>query len=222
MAHRNAIGVVWVALPVLALAQAVAREAPVPTSTAESAAPGADPAPPAGAAPVRSLEERVAELRDRVQRTRAAELAETQGGAGTSLQAVGVRTVIVHQNEFGASHWLESATYTVDGAAVYTKTDLEGDLSGRRSFEVFDARVTPGAHRIAVELVYRGEGFGPAGEPEGGRLTLRGSHAFYVTSRGATITAIACERSSAADPEPHPAIHFDIAPRIEAASPAAR
>jgi len=60
----------------------------------------------------------------------------------------------------GSSFYLESVTYALDGAPIYTKTDLDGDLDKRDEFEVFNGRIVPGNHQLAVQMVFRGHGFG--------------------------------------------------------------
>jgi hypothetical protein len=60
----------------------------------------------------------------------------------------------------GSSFYLESVTYALDGAPIYTKADLDGDLDKREEFEVFNGRIVPGNHQLAVQMVFRGNGFG--------------------------------------------------------------
>ena len=55
---------------------------------------------------------------------------------------------------------LESVAYALDGAPIFTKVDMNGDLAKREEFEIFNGRIVPGQHQIAVRLVYRGNGFG--------------------------------------------------------------
>ncbi len=175
--------------------------------TLARAAPGADDAPPAEGAPaVRTLEERVSELRQRVQATRERVHAD---------EAQGARTVVVHRNEVGPSYWLESASYALDGEPFYVKTDLDGDLAGRSSIEVFDAAIPEGRHELSVELVYRGEGWGRARGGDGVRFTVRSSYPFQASGLRATITVVAREQGGA---EPRPVLRFDLA-RPEAARP---
>ena len=107
----------------------------------------------------RSLEERVSDLKDKVFRTkgRLLNLQEVVIGADS---ATGARAVVVHRNEMGSSFYLESATYALDGAPIYSKTDVDGDLDRREEFEVFNGRLAPGRHQLSVQLVFRGSGFG--------------------------------------------------------------
>ena len=118
-------------------------------AAALAGAAASEEAPPAGdAAPVRTLEDRVSELKQRVQAPRER--------VRTDEAALGIRTVVIHRNEAGQDYWLESASYALDGEPVYVKTDLDGDLAGRTSIEVFDAlarkQATPGAASPFAEI----------------------------------------------------------------------
>ena len=183
----------------------MSRNAIAIVALAVAALARAEDAPPA----VRSLEDRVSELRQRVQATRERVRADEA--------AQGTRTVVVHRNEVGPAYWLESASYALDGEPVYVKSDLDGDLAGRSSIEVFDAPIPAGSHELSVELVYRGEGWGRGRGGDGARFTVRSSQAFQASGPRATITVVAHERDGA---DPRPAVRFDVA-RPEAAGPTA-
>jgi len=147
----------------------VAKPAPAP-----SAAPAVVEAAPASPAPaqtpaqtaeeqndlkVRTLEERVSDLKEKVFRTKARLMNLQEMVIGGDITS-GAKAVLVHRNEMGSSFYLESVTYALDGAPIYTKVDLDGDLDKREEFEVFNGRIVPGNHQLAVQLVYRGYGFG--------------------------------------------------------------
>jgi hypothetical protein len=137
--------------------EATAGPASVPAATP---GPGRSPAAETQGDPAaRSLEERVSDLKDKVFRTkgRLLNLQEVVIGADGGT---GSRAVIIHRNEMGSSFYLESATYALDGAPIYSKTDVDGDLDRREEFEVFNGRLAPGRHQLAVQLVFRGSGFG--------------------------------------------------------------
>jgi len=162
-------------LPALAHAQAdapAATKAPVKAPAkgkAPAAKPPADKPPPAARGArtaeeqndlkVRSLEERVSDLKEKVFRTKARLMNLQEMVIGGDL-TTGAKAVIIHRNEMGSSFYLESVTYALDGAPIYTKTDLDGDLDKRDEFEVFNGRIVPGNHQLAVQMVFRGHGFG--------------------------------------------------------------
>jgi hypothetical protein len=166
----------WLLLPALlfpglAWAQATpANSAAAPASTPAARAPVAPPAASASPAPaltaeeqndlkVRTLEERVSDLKENVFRTKARLMNLQEMVIGGDITS-GAKAVLIHRNEMGSSFYLESVTYALDGAAIYTKTDIDGDLDRREEFEIFNGRLVPGVHQLAVQMVYRGYGFG--------------------------------------------------------------
>ena len=180
---------------------AVAAAALAGAAASEEAAPAGDEAA------VRTLEDRVSELKQRVQAPRERVRADEA--------APGMRAVVIQRNEVGPGYWLESASYALDGEPVYVKTDLDGDLAGRTSIEVFDGPVPAGRHELTVELVFRGEGWGRGRAGGGERFAVRSTQAFQASGARATITVVAHEQGRA---EP-PAVRFELA-RPEAGGPA--
>jgi hypothetical protein len=155
-------------LPTLPRAQAPAEKGPAVTA----AAAAASPATPAASTPaqaqtaeeqndlkVRTLEERVSDLKEKVFRTKARLLNLQEMVIGGDITS-GAKAVLIHRNEMGSSFYLESITYALDGAPIYTKADVEGDLDKREEFEIFNGRIVPGSHQLAVQMVFRGYGFG--------------------------------------------------------------
>ena len=82
----------------------------------------------------------------------------------------------MHKNDMG-SFALDSVAYALDGAPI-TRTDKDGDLSKRPEFEIFNGRIVPGQHQIAVRLIYRGKGFGVFSYLEGYKFTVSSSYTF--------------------------------------------
>jgi hypothetical protein len=151
--RHSSVALLWLLLPGLLLpGSALGQAAGAPTARAPTADEQAG-------AKVRTLEERVSDLKDKVFRTkeRLLNLQEMViGGDATG----GAKAVVIHRNEMGSSFYLESATYALDGAPIYTKNDVDGDLDRREEFEVFNGRLAPGPHQLSVQLVFRGHGFG--------------------------------------------------------------
>jgi hypothetical protein len=195
--------------------------------------------PPRGAAPakaaasaeeanelkVRTLEERVSDLKEKIFRTKA-RLMNLQemviGGDATT----GSRAVLVHRNEMGSSFYLESASYSLDGAPIYTKVDVDGDLEKRDEFEVFNGRVVPGNHQIAVALVYRGNGHGLFSYLEGYKFKVQSSYTFNAEpGKVNTIKVVGFEKGGlTAELKDRPAIRYDVdvqREEVQGAAPAA-
>jgi hypothetical protein len=153
--------------PTIALGQAAEERPPaVAAATAPStpAGPAAAPSPAQTAEEqndlkVRTLEERVSDLKEKVFRTKARLLNLQEMVIGGDI-TTGAKAVLIHRNEMGSSFYLESVTYALDGAPIYTKADVEGDLEKREEFEIFNGRIVPGNHQLAVQMIFRGHGFG--------------------------------------------------------------
>ena len=146
----------WLLLPGLLLlpaqpqAQAAGAKPPAPKPAAAkppAAAPSKAAVPPAAAVPaltaeeqndlkVRTLEERVSDLKEKVFRTKARLMNLQELVIGGDI-TTGAKAVLIHRNEMGSSFYLESVTYALDGAPIFSKVDTDGDL---------DKRESPGSH----------------------------------------------------------------------------
>ena len=206
-------------LLVLCAAFPAAVLAQTPPADAQAAAPA--PKGVASVAPqsaddladlkVKTLEERVNDLKEKIFRTKA-RLMNLQemviGGDVTS----GARAVVYHRNEMGPQFVLESATYTIDGAPVYTKVDKEGDLDKREEFEIFNGRVVPGNHQVTVKLVYRGSGFGVFSYLEGYKFRVQSSYTFNAEPGKVTgVKVVGFEKGGiTAEIQDRPAVRYDV------------
>lgn len=219
----------WV---VLAGAVGAAEGAADPAPATEGA--GTAPAQPsaAPAAPqnpddktdlkVRALEERVSDLKEKIFRTKARLLSLQEMVIGGDITS-GAKAVLLHRNEMGASFYLESVAYALDGAPVYTKADVDGDLEKREEFEIFNGRVSPGEHQVSVQLVYRGHGYGLFSYLEGYKFRVQSSSAFKAEAGSVTtVKVVGFEKGGiTAELKDRPAVRYDVdVQREEGARPA--
>jgi len=200
---RTAALLLCAALPALAAAQA-------PAGDAAGASPAAG-AEEQNELKVRSLEERVSDLKEKIFRTKARLMNLQEMVIGGDI-TTGSKAVLVHRNEMGSSFYLESVAYVLDGAPVYTKTDVDGDLEKREEFEIFNGRVVPGNHQIAVQLVYRGHGYGLFSYLEGYKFRVQSSYAFNAEAgKVNTIRVVGFERGGiTAELKDRPAVRYDV------------
>ncbi len=193
------------ALPLAALAQA-----PAPASPAAPAAPS-QTAEEQNELKVRSLEERVTDLKEKIFRTknRLMNLQEMVIGGDITT---GAKAVLVHRNEMGSSFYLESVTDALDGAPIYTTVDVDGDLEKREEFEIFNGRVVPGNHQVTVQMVYRGHGYGLFGYLEGYRFKVQSSYTFEAEpGKVAVVKVVGFEKGGlTADLKDRPAVRYDV------------
>jgi hypothetical protein len=113
----------------------------------------------------------------------------------------------------GGSFVLESVAYALDGAPIYTKVDQHGELSGQKEAEIFNGRIVPGQHQIAVRLVYRGHGYGVFSYLEGYKFKVQSSYTFNAEGGKLTsVKVVGYEKGGlTADLKDRPAVRYDIA-----------
>ena len=198
-----------------------------PAAAAPSAAPGKAVAPSDASLPVTSdeafqtrvktLEEQVVDLKEKIYRTKARLLLLQETVLGGDLSS-GARAVLVHKNEMGGSFALESVAYALDGAPILTRTDKDGDLAGRPEFEIFNGRIVPGQHQIAVRLVYKGKGFGVFSYLEGYKFTVSSSYTFTSEpGKVTTVKVIGYEKGGlTTELKDRPAVRYDVEVNREA------
>lgn len=160
---------------------------------------------------VKTLEEQVVDLKEKIFRTKARLLLLQETVLGGDLSS-GARAVIFHRNEMGAQFILESVAYALDGAPIYTKVDANGDLDKREEFEIFNGRIVPGNHQIAVRMVYRGHGYGIFSYLEGYKFKLQSNQTFNAEAgKVTTVKVVGYEKGGiTADIKDKPAIRYDI------------
>ncbi|MFP2932418.1 dihydrolipoamide acetyltransferase [Pyxidicoccus sp. 3LG] len=191
--HLLALLSATVCVPALAQESSPAPAAATAPAAEQSQAPVAPTAPaasveaPAGGSPqtadeafntrVKTLEEQVVDLKEKIYRSKARLLLLQESVLGGNV-STGARAVIIHKNEMGGSFYLESVSYSLDGAPIATLVDNGGDLGKREEFEVFNGRIIPGQHLLAVRLVYRGHGYGVFSYLEGYKFKVQASENF--------------------------------------------
>jgi hypothetical protein len=213
----------------------LARAGETPASAPASATPSSStpaPAAAATAAPaapqttdeefsirVKTMEEQVNDLKEKIFRTKARLLLLQESVLGGGSISQGAKAVLVHRNEMGSSFYLESVAYALDGAPVYTKVDVEGDLDKKEEFEIFNGRIVPGQHQIAVKLQFRGHGFGIFSYLEGYKFKVQSSYTFDAEpGKITTVKVVAYEKGGiATDLKDRPSVRYDLERSTDAA-----
>lgn len=184
-----------------AAAATPAASAPAATTTAApaTATPAAAPAPAAPAAPaagadaagaldgatyvvrLRDLEQRIDELKEQIRRshTRLSLLSDTilSGGVG------GARAEITFKNDLSSAFRVTGATFVLDGAVQYNKTDESENsaLAAQKEIPVFSGSIPPGDHTLQIVLRLRGHGYGVFSYLRGYKFQVPSSHTFTIT-----------------------------------------
>ncbi len=200
----------WTLLVALLLPAVAAAQAPAPQTAEEQ-----------NDLKVRTLEERVSDLKEKVFRTKARLMNLQEMVIGGDI-TTGAKAVLIHRNEMGSSFYLESVAYALDGAPVYSKSDQDGDLEKREEFEVFNGRIVPGNHQLSVQLTYRGHGFGLFSYLEGYRFKVQSSYTFNAEpGKAMTIKVVGFEKGGlTAELKDRPAVRYDVDVQREESKPA--
>lgn len=105
---------------------------------------------------LRSLQERVDDLKSRVfdSKTRLLILGEQ---ILNNLIAE-ARAVIYHVNDASSMLTLEEVLYFLDNNKIYYQSNRDGVLDKQRDFSIYGGSISPGNHLLSVEMVYRGNG----------------------------------------------------------------
>ena len=188
-----------------------AQDGGTPAPAVAPAAESAQTADEAFTTRVKTLEEQVVDLKEKIFRTKARLLLLQETVLGGDLSS-GARAVIFHRNEMGAQFILESVAYALDGAPIFTKVDAGGDLDKREEFEIFNGRIVPGNHQIAVRMVYRGHGYGIFSYLEGYKFKLQSNQTFNAEAgKVTTVKVVGFEKGGiTSDIKDKPAIRYDI------------
>ncbi|MBN1209876.1 MAG: dihydrolipoamide acetyltransferase [Myxococcaceae bacterium] len=160
---------------------------------------------------VKTLEEEVVDLKEKIFRSKARLLLLQETVLGGDL-STGSRAVLLHKNEMGNSFVLESVAYALDGAPIFTKVNEDGDLDKREEFEIFNGRIVPGQHQVAVRLVYRGNGYGVFSYLEGYKFKVQSSYTFNAeATKVTTVRIVGFEKGGlTTDLKDRPAVRYDI------------
>ncbi len=197
-----------------------AEAKPAAAPVAAPATQAIPPAPP-GPAPqtadeafntrVKTLEEEVVDLKEKIYRSKARLLLLQETVLGGDL-STGARAVLFHKNEMGSSFVLESVAYALDGAPIFTKVNQDGDLDKLEEFEIFNGRIVPGQHQIAVRFVYRGNGYGVFSYLEGYKFRVQSSYTFNAeATKVTTVRVVGFEKGGiTTDLKDRPSVRYDI------------
>lgn len=207
MSSRRLVGLLAVLVTAAAFAQT-----PAPGGAAPGPAPAAQPqtADEAFQVRVKQLEEQVVDLKEKVFRTKARLLLLQETVLGGDISQ-GARAVIYHRKEMSPLFVLESVAYALDGAPIFTKVDTNDDLNKREEFEIFNGRIVPGNHQIAVRLVFRGGG-GVFSYTEAYKFKLQSSQTFAAEGgKITTVKVVSYEKGGiTAQMKDKPGVRYDI------------
>jgi len=191
-----------------------ARPAPVAAAAPASEPPTASPASPPdpNAADVnrelRSVEEDVSNLKERVFRSKATLKLLKELVVDSAIS--GSRLAIWHVNKLGGGYAMQSAQYFLDGKSVFAKVDPNGSLDSDRELKVAEQTVPAGTHTLQVNLVLRGKGYKVFSYLQSYQFKVTSSYTFKVEEgRISVIRVLAETRGGLRNFVERPTIKYD-------------
>jgi hypothetical protein len=156
---------------------------------------------------LRTVEEGVGQLKERVFSSRATlEMLKELVIEGV---ATGSRVSIVHVNNVGGAYSIESMQYWIDQRSVFSKSDPSGGLDELTETEVYQGNVKPGTHTIQVALGLRGKGYKVFSYLRAWQFKLQDSHEFIVEEGFTkTVKVIAGARSGFQRYQDRPSLEY--------------
>lgn len=157
---------------------------------------------------LRTVEEEVNGLKERVFRSKATlQLLKELVVEGASS---GARVVVWHLNQMGKGYAMESVQYFLDGKNVYTKVDPGGQLAAVKEMKVHEQSVPPGTHNLQVKMVLRGAGYGVFQYLRTYQFNVNGSYSVKVDDgRAAVVRVIADTRGGMRNFVDRPMVRFE-------------
>ncbi len=97
--------------------------------------------------------------------------------SGKAIQ--GAKLSLFHKNDL--THFeVKSVIYHLDGASLYAKADIDGDLSKEKSIQLYNKIIIPGYHLISIIVKLEVKGYGVFSYAKGYQFQLKASHSFYI------------------------------------------
>jgi len=112
----------------------------------------------------------------------------------SSAETKGSRINLIHRSDMSPDFKLVEATFSLDGAPIYKKSDDDGIMFDKE-IGIYDGAILPGDHKLSVTLVFRGHGYGILSYLSKYKFKVRSSHSFSVKQgKGIQLTVIGFEK----------------------------
>lgn len=157
---------------------------------------------------LRTVEEDVSNLKERVFRSKAT--LKLLKELVVDASATGSRVLLWHINKLGGGYSMESIQYFLDGKSVYSKVDPGGTLDTMRELQVHEQSLSPGTHSLQVNMVLRGKGYKVFSYLRTYQFKVQSSYSFKIEEgRVSTIRVIADSRGGLRNFVERPTIQYD-------------
>lgn len=158
---------------------------------------------------VRSLEEQVNALKEKVFKSKARLILLRE----TVLDGVisSARAIITHRNDMGSSFRLIEMSYSLDGEILFSKTMEKEDKNSGEETELFNGSLPAGTHNLSVLLVYRGHGYGVFTYLDAYKFKLKASYPFTAEEgKQIVVNTVAFEKGGlTTELHRRPMVRFD-------------
>ena len=157
---------------------------------------------------LRSVEEEVSQLKERVFRSKATLklLKELVVDAAAS----GSRVMLWHVNELGGGYGLESVQYFLDGKNVFTRIAPDGSLDDIDEIKLHEQTLPPGEHTLQVNLVLRGKGHRIFSYLESFQFKVQSSYTFNIEEGKVSLIRVVLDsRGGFKNFEDRPTVRYD-------------
>jgi len=157
---------------------------------------------------LRSVEEEVSQLKERVFRSKATlkllkELVVDAAASGSQL-------LLWHVNDLGGGYVLESAQYFVDGKNVFTRIAPDGSFDEVEELEIHEQTLPPGEHNLQVNFVLRGKGSKIFSYLESFQFKVQSSFPFTIEEGKVSLIRVVLDsRGSFKNFEDRPTVRYD-------------
>ncbi len=160
---------------------------------------------------VKTLEEQVVDLKEKIYRTKARLLLLQETVLGGDLSS-GARAVLVHKNEMGGSFALESVAYALDGAPIFTRSTRTATSPIAPSSRSSTGASSPASTRSPCGSSTSGKGFGVFSYLEGYKFTVSSSYTFTAEpGKVTTVKVVGYEKGGlTTDLKDRPAVRYDV------------
>lgn len=170
--------------------------------------PPADPPASDFSRELRTVEEDVDDLKERVFRSKAT--LQLLRELVSSSASVGARVAVWHVNELSGAYRMESAQYFLNGKNIFSKVDDTGALDEIGELKVHEQALPAGNHDLVVNLTLRGAGYRIFSYLKGYEFRVSSTYSFKVEDGRLTVVrAVAGSKGAFRSYEERPRIEFE-------------
>lgn len=144
---------------------------------------------------LRTVEEDVGDLKERVFRSKAT--LQLLQELLIDSAAGGAQVVLWHVNQLGGAYSIESVQYFLDGKNIYFRDEAEDARDEGREVMILERTLPPGRHNLQVQMVLRGKGYRVFSYLQSYQFRVQSSYAFDLIEGARSIVRVISESKGA-------------------------